>query len=216
LSPFFISGLAREPRQWRTEMAGVSAGLYDGIERTVEGLGYELVDVERLAAGLVRVTLDSADGIKLEDCERVSRQLSHWLAVEGVDYERLEVSSPGLDRPLKRARDFGRFIGAEIQVQLATPVLVVGSSTGRKRMRGRLLGVDGDAGRERVRIELTPDDAAAAPAGKRAAPKARKAVVGEQEPATVVEFALSDVDKARLIPELNFRGGSKERGRDES
>ncbi|MDH4115110.1 MAG: ribosome maturation factor, partial [Burkholderiaceae bacterium] len=58
-------------------MSGVRADLYETIERTVEGLGYELVDVERLAAGLLRVTLDSPQGVRLEDCERVSRQLSH-------------------------------------------------------------------------------------------------------------------------------------------
>jgi ribosome maturation factor RimP len=197
-------------------MAGVSAGLYEGIERTVGGLGYELVDVERLSAGLLRVTLDRAEGIRLEDCERVSRQLSHWLAVEGVDYERLEVSSPGLDRPLKRARDFGRFVGSEIQVQLAAPVEVEGASAGRRRLRGRLLEVAGDAGRERVKLALTPDDGLAEKKGKRAPVKVRRSMSEEKlKPAVVVEFALSDVDKAKLVPELNFRGGIKGRGHDE-
>jgi ribosome maturation factor RimP len=197
-------------------MAGVSAGLYEGIERTVGGLGYELVDVERLPAGLLRVTLDSSGGIRLEDCERVSRQLSHWLAVEGVDYDRLEVSSPGLDRPLKRARDFGRFIGAEVQVQLTAPIAVEGASAGRKRLRGRLLEVGGAAGSERMKLALTPEEAAAEKAGSRAPVKARKSVAAKQKPVVVVEFALSDVDKAKLVPELDFKGGSKGRGRDES
>lgn len=197
-------------------MAGVSAGLYEGIERTVAGLGYELVDVERLPAGLLRVTLDSSAGIRLEDCERVSRQLSHWLAVEGVDYDRLEVSSPGLDRPLKRARDFGRFIGAEVHVQLSAPIAVEGASAGRKRLRGRLLEVGGDAGCERMKLALTPEDGAAEKKGGRASVKARKPVGAKQEPVVVVEFALSDVDKAKLVPELDFKGGSKGEGRDES
>ncbi|MGH6643571.1 MAG: ribosome maturation factor RimP, partial [Bradyrhizobium sp.] len=83
-------------------MAGVSNGLLATIERTVEGLGYEFVDAEYLAGGLLRVTLDSAKGVGLGDCERVSHQLSHLFAVEGVDYQRLEVSSPGVDRPLRR------------------------------------------------------------------------------------------------------------------
>ena len=147
-------------------MAGIAADLYGTIERTVEGLGYELVDVERLAAGLLRVTLDSPQGVRLEDCEKVSRQLSHLFAVEDVDYDRLEVSSPGLDRPLKRARDFERFVGSEVQVQLAEAVPAEGASAGRKRLRGRLLELSGAPGAERVRVELTPDEPAPARPGK--------------------------------------------------
>ena len=156
-------------------MAGIAADLYGTIERTVEGLGYELVDVERLAAGLLRVTLDSPQGVRLEDCEKVSRQLSHLFAVEDVDYDRLEVSSPGLDRPLKRARDFERFVGSEVQVQLAEAVPAEGASAGRKRLRGRLLELSGAPGAERVRVELTPDEPAPARPGKGAG-KAKKAV----------------------------------------
>ena len=84
------------------------------IERTVTGLDYELVDVERSAAGLMRITIDripersyptgEAESVTVEDCERVTRQLQYVLEVEAVPYERLEVSSPGLDRPLKRRR----------------------------------------------------------------------------------------------------------------
>ena len=85
-------------------MAEVTSDLYRTVERTVGGLGYQLVDVERLGGGLLRVSLDAENGIGLEDCERVSRQLSHLFAVEQVDYQRLEVSSPGLDRRLKGAR----------------------------------------------------------------------------------------------------------------
>jgi ribosome maturation factor RimP len=195
-------------------MAGVAADLYDTIERTVEGLGYELVDVERLAAGLLRVTLDAPEGVKLEDCEKVSRQLSHLFAVEDVDYDRLEVSSPGLDRPLKRARDFERFVGSEVQVQLADAIPAEGASAGRKRLRGRLLEVSGNPGTERVRVELTPDEAAPAKPGRARAPgkaqksgKAGKQV--ERVAAVVVEFALTNVVKARLVPEVDFRGASR-------
>ncbi len=77
------------------------------IERTVGGLGYELVELERSAQGHLRVTVDRLDTpgtIGLDDCERVSHQLTHLFAVEQVDYERLEVSSPGLDRPLAAPR----------------------------------------------------------------------------------------------------------------
>ena len=102
-------------------MAGVAADLYGTIERTVEGLGYELVDVERLAAGLLRVTLDAPHGVGLEDCEKVSRQLGHLFAVEDVEYDRLEVSSPGLDRPLRKLADYERFAGFEAQLTLTAP-----------------------------------------------------------------------------------------------
>ena len=189
-------------------MAGIAADLYETIERTVEGLGYELVDVERLAAGLLRVTLDAPQGVRLEDCERVSRQLSHLFAVEDVDYDRLEVSSPGLDRPLKRARDFGRFVGSEVQVQLAEAIPAEGASAGRKRLRGRLLDVSGAPGAERVRVELTPDEPAPARPGKGAG-KAKKAVGKPERAAVVVEFAVADVVKAKLVPEIDFRGTGK-------
>lgn len=198
-------------------MAGVATDLYGTIERTVEGLGYELVDVERLAAGLLRVTLDAPAGVRLEDCEKVSRQLSHLFAVEDVDYDRLEVSSPGLDRPLKRARDFERFVGAEVQVQLAEAIPAEGASAGRKRLRGRLLEVSGSPGVERVRLELTPDEPAPARPGKGAGPgkgkpnkagKAGKQV--ERVAAVVVEFALTNVVKAKLVPEVDFRGTGRD------
>ena len=186
-------------------MAGVAANLYGTIERTVEGLGYELVDVERLAAGLLRVTLDAPQGVRLEDCEKVSRQLSHLFAVEDVDYDRLEVSSPGLDRPLKRARDFERFVGSEVQVQLAEAIPAEGASAGRKRLRGRLVEMSGTPGAERVRVELTPDEPAPARPGKaKKAGRAGKKV--ERVAAVVVEFALTDVVKAKLVPEVDFRG----------
>jgi ribosome maturation factor RimP len=190
-------------------MAGVAADLYGTIERTVEGLGYELVDVERLAAGLLRVTLDSVHGVGLEDCEKVSRQLSHLFAVENVDYDRLEVSSPGLDRPLRRARDFERFVGAEVQVQLAEAIPVEGASLGRKRLRGRLLDVSGAPGAERAQVELTPDDPAPAKPGAGRPKKAGKAGKRAERAVVVVEFALTNVVRAKLVPEVDFRGAGR-------
>ncbi|MDQ2928216.1 MAG: ribosome maturation factor RimP, partial [Pseudomonadota bacterium] len=114
------------------------------IETTVRGLGYELVDVERAPGGLLRVTIDHAHAaqapasaeprfINVDDCEKVTRQLQHVLEVEGLAYERLEVSSPGLDRPLKTAADFARFAGEQVEVTLKVPF------KGRKRFRGELL-----------------------------------------------------------------------------
>ena len=189
-------------------MAGVAAVVAETIGRTVEGLGYEFVDAERLAGGLLRVTIDREGGIGLADCEKVSRQLTHLFAVEDVDYARLEVSSPGLDRPLKKARDFARFAGAEAQVQLYAPLVAAG---GRKRLHGRLLEVAGEGGAERVRMQLIADDAAAGPRPKGGKPAVKRPgkKIGTAEGATV-EFALADVEKAKLVPELNFRGGAKE------
>jgi ribosome maturation factor RimP len=173
-----------------------SAELNALVERTVEGLGYELVDVER-AGGLLRVAIDAANGIRIDDCERVSHQLTHLFAVEGVNYERLEVSSPGVDRPLRRARDFERFLGAEANVHLFAPV------EGRKRLRGRLLEVRGMAGQEQVVLQLS-EPAAPQP---RSPSKRRSAPAKPAGLPKIVQFALADVDKARLVPELDFRSG---------
>src|SRR6266403_202608 len=119
--------------------AVVASAVRELIEPTVRGLGYELVDVQRAAHGLLRVTVDttsSTRGIGLDDCERISRQLTHLMAVEQIDYERLEVCSPGLDRPLTAPRDFVRFAGSPIQLQLKEPL------QGRRRFQGRLRGLE--------------------------------------------------------------------------
>ena len=133
------------------------------VETTVVGLGYELVDLEVSGKGLMRVFLDKPAGITVEDCELVSRQLTRLFAVEGVDYARLEVSSPGLDRPLKKEADFHRFRGEKVQLKLRLP------HEGRKNFVG-LLGEVQD-GVLQLNIE------------------------GKQ-----VLIALSNVDKARLVP----------------
>jgi ribosome maturation factor RimP len=93
------------------------------LEQTLPGLGYELVEVEASAKGrVVRVFIDKPNGVDVEDCARVSDHLSRLFTVENVDYERLEVSSPGLDRPLRKAEDFERFAGQEAQIRLRAPV----------------------------------------------------------------------------------------------
>ena len=112
------------------------------VESTVTGLGYDMVDCERTPGGLLRVYIDlvpdlSSVGaeerhITVEDCERVTRQLQYVLEVEACAYERLEVSSPGLDRPLKKASDYQRFEGSEIEVTLKI------AFQGRKKYRGLL------------------------------------------------------------------------------
>ncbi len=93
------------------------------IEQVVSGLGYELVDIEFSPKGrLLRVFLDIERGITVDDCATVSNQLQRVFEVEGVDYDRLEVSSPGLDRPLKKLADFERFRGSEAQLRLSLPI----------------------------------------------------------------------------------------------
>lgn len=93
------------------------------IEQTVAGMGYELVDVETSPRGrLLRIFIDKPEGIAVEDCASVSNHLTRLFIVENVDYDRLEVSSPGLDRALKKAADFERFAGQEVQIKLRLPV----------------------------------------------------------------------------------------------
>ena len=109
------------------------------IEKTVVGLGFEVVDIEQSPRGRVlRVFIDrpeKAGGIDVEDCALVSNQLSRVLAVEGVDYDRLEISSPGLDRVLKKQADFERFAGSEINLRLRLPM------NGRRNFNGILHGM---------------------------------------------------------------------------
>ena len=113
--------------------------LHELINKTVTGLGYELVDIEQSPRGRVlRLFIDKADklsGIDVEDCALVSNQLSRVLTVEEVDYDRLEVSSPGLDRVLKKPADFERFAGSEINLRLRLPM------GGRRNFNGVLRGM---------------------------------------------------------------------------
>ncbi|GAB1232952.1 ribosome maturation factor RimP [Ferrigenium sp. UT5] len=93
------------------------------VETTLAGMGYELVDLELSGRGLMRVFMDKQpEGISVDDCERVSNQLVRLFTVEGVAYERLEVSSPGLDRVLKKEADFERFQGQKAKLKLRVPL----------------------------------------------------------------------------------------------
>jgi ribosome maturation factor RimP len=129
------------------------------VEMTVSGLGYELVDFERSGRGLLRVFIDMPEGISVDDCQVVSNQLTRLFLVENVDYDRLEVSSPGLDRPLKKEADFVRFAGEKVQLKLRMPLV------GRKNFVGVIGGVtDGilqlDVDGSQVAIELSNLDKA--------------------------------------------------------
>ena len=153
------------------------------VERTVTALGYELVDTERSAGGLLRVYIDKAQSdresgdparefITVDDCEKVTRQLQHVLEVEGCAYERLEVSSPGLDRPLKKPADYVRFAGLQVELTLKLPF------QGRKKYRGELQA-NGDGWR---------------------------VVFADGKNEQALAFAFEEVREARLVPVLDFKG----------
>ena len=109
-------------------------------------MGYELVDVQASGGGrILRLLIEKPGGITLDDCAAVSRQLSREFEVEGVQYERLEVSSPGLDRPLRKAGDFARFAGHKADMRMRTP-----DAGGRRRYVGVLRGTE----EGRVKMEL--------------------------------------------------------------
>lgn len=154
------------------------------VERTVTGLGYELVDLERPGGGLLRVYIDRVPGqayptgehefVTVEDCEAVTRQLQYVLEVENVNYARLEVSSPGLDRPLKTEEHFARFVGEDVQITLKMPF------QGRKKYQGKLSAADAAGGWRLVFME------------------------GKVEQA--LDFVLNEVREARLVPVVDFKG----------
>lgn len=115
------------------------AALAEIVEPTLAGLGFELVDMQLSNHGqFLRLFIDRPDGaggINVDDCATVSRHLMHLFAVEGVEYDRLEVSSPGLDRPLRKEKDFARFAGQKADVRLRAP-----DASGRRRFSGILQG----------------------------------------------------------------------------
>jgi len=134
---FFCSCRWRPPP---AETAPEDLDLNALLERTLPALGYELVDLELSPKGrLVRIFIDKASGVDVEDCARVSSHLTRLFAVENVDFDRLEVSSPGLDRPLRKAADYARFVGQEAKLTLREPV------EGARRLKGILRGLEGDA-----------------------------------------------------------------------
>lgn len=168
------------------------------IEQTVRGLGYELVDVEWAGGGVLRVFIDNPDAvpsgdgpmagaITVDDCARVSDQLSRVFTVENVNYERLEISSPGLDRPLKKPADFARFAGFEAQVKLR--MSPDGQPRGRKQFQGVLQAVTPDDGAAPTHFGLRMD-----------------ADDGSQQ---LLQFAFDEVEKARLVPRINLKSGTK-------
>jgi ribosome maturation factor RimP len=189
------------------------------VETTVSGLGYDLVEIERSAGGLLRITIDhpwqpggSEALVAVEDCERVTRQLQFALEVEEIDYKRLEVSSPGIDRPLRHQADLERFVGEVIDLTLKAPVgdAVAKDERGtvsanRKKFRGTLEkvvngvvnGVDEGA---QVGWQIVWSDA------PKAKPGARVSAKKAPPPLQALGFSLDELREARLAPIVDFKG----------
>jgi ribosome maturation factor RimP len=183
--------------------------LQDIVEQTVKGLGYDLVETERSAGGLLRVTIDlpwqagtDEQFVTVEDCEKVNRQLQFALEVEGIEYRRLEISSPGIDRPLRHQQDFERFVGHVIDITLKAPMGAAASglvSANRKKFRGTLERPDprpeGEAG-----WQITWRDEPEVKPGQRVS----KHKV--PPPLQVLGFTLEELRDARLAPLVDFKG----------
>ncbi len=188
----------------------VPVALQQVVEQTVAGLGYDLVEIERSAGGLLRVTIDwpwqpPTEGeapvpdafVTVEDCEKVTRQLQFALEVDGVDYARLEVSSPGIDRPLRGELDFVRFAGQVVDITLKEPIGAAAGgqvSANRKKFRGELSRAEGGG------WQIVWSDAPLPKPGQRVSKKR------EPAPLQVMGFTLDELREARLAPIVNFKG----------
>lgn len=187
--------------------------LQDIVEQTVSGLGYDLVEVDRSAGGLLRITIDlpwvkPAEGavaaeqfINVEDCEKVNRQLQFALEVDGIEYKRLEISSPGIDRPLRHEQDFERFVGHVVDLTLKEPIGAAASgavNANRKKFRGtleRVVAQDGAAG-----WQIVWSDAPEVKPGQRVSKKR------VPPPLQAMGFTLDELRDARLAPIVSFKG----------
>ncbi|MBK7459016.1 MAG: ribosome maturation factor RimP [Betaproteobacteria bacterium] len=204
--------LARVQHTVDPQRTGAAAGAFtpwrETVAATVAGLGYELVDIERVPAGTLRVYIDRVPGrlyasgagefVTVDDCEQVTRQLQYALEVDSVSYARLEVSSPGLDRPLRTEADYQRFAGQEVSLTLKLPF------QGRKVWKGVLGRADEGGGWCLVLTERKP-------AGKPGTRPARKPVVAgpagaAESAAQALGFTLDEVREARLVPVVDFKG----------
>ena len=187
------------------------------VEQVVTGLGYDLVEIERSAGGLLRITIDlpwvapAADApaplldqfVTVEDCEKVTRQLQFALEVDGVEYKRLEVSSPGIDRPLRHEQDFVRFEGSVIDITLKAPMGAAAAgqvSANRKKFRGTLERAESGGGQIVWRDE---------PAVKPGQKVSKKRVPA---PLQALGFTLDELRDARLAPIVDFKGRAGKAG----
>jgi len=192
------------------------------VEQTVVGLGYDLVEIERSTGGLLRITIDlpwtplapgavlAEQFVTVEDCEKVTRQLQFALEVDAVDYRRLEVSSPGIDRPLRHQQDFERFVGQVIDITLKAPLGAVAAgqvSANRKKFRGVLERVDVVAGA--AVVEGAPAWQIVWRDETEVKPGAKVSKKRPPAPLQALGFGLSELKDARLAPIVSFKGRGK-------
>ena len=190
------------------------------VEQTVIGLGYDLVEIERSGGGLLRITIDlpwtpqaspaaigsGAQFVTVEDCEKVTRQLQFALEVDAVEYQRLEVSSPGIDRPLRNQRDFERFAGAVVDITLKAAVGAAAQgqvNANRKKFRGtleRAKSAPGATDSALQQWQLVWSDTPEVKPGRKVSKKRQAA------PLQVLGFSLDEVREARLAPIVSFKG----------
>lgn len=187
------------------------------VEQVVTGLGYDLVEIERSAGGLLRITIDlpwvapAADVpaslldqfVTVEDCEKVTRQLQFALEVDGVEYKRLEVSSPGIDRPLRHEQDFVRFEGSVIDITLKAPMGAAAAgqvSANRKKFRGTLERAESGG------WQIVWRDEPAVKPGQKVSKKRVPA------PLQALGFTLDELRDARLAPIVDFKGRAGKAG----
>ena len=180
------------------------------VEQIVAGLGYDLVEIERSAGGLLRVTIDwpweaPVEGVPslpdqfvtVEDCEKVTRQLQFTLEVDGIEYKRLEVSSPGIDRPLRNEPDFVRFVGEVIDLTLKNPMGAAAAgqvSAHRKKFRGMLERAESGG------WQIVWSDEPQPKPGQKISKKRIPA------PLQALGFTLDELRDARLAPIVDFKG----------
>ncbi|WBF65246.1 MAG: ribosome maturation factor RimP [Candidatus Kinetoplastibacterium crithidii] len=166
--------------------------LFSIAENALQGLSsdFELVDVEILPAGVLRVTIDKVSGISIDDCEKVSRHLSHVFTVENVNYSNLEVSSPGIDRPLRKFSDFLRFIGERVEIKFHNAL------NGRKIFRG-VLFLKSDLPYE---YKVNEADYCDITFG------INIDSLDDKKNIQTIDFVLNDVDRAKLDPIIDFKG----------
>ena len=207
------SAQARAANTFRKE-ARLQVALQQTVETTVAGLGYDLIEIERSAGGLLRVTIDLPwsgplpEGqpeafVTVEDCETVTRQLQYALEVENVDYKRLEVSSPGIDRPLRHEKDFERFVGEVIDLTLKAPIGEAAAgqvAANRKKFRGTLERVAHGDGQGQPGWQIVWRDEPAPKPGQKVS---RKRVPA---PLQALGFTLDELREARLAPIVDFKG----------
>ena len=188
------------------------------VEQIVTGLGYDLVEIERSAGGLLRVTIDlpwvqqAVDApapaveqfVTVEDCEKVTRQLQFALEVDGAEYKRLEVSSPGIDRPLRHEQDFVRFEGSVIDVTLRAPIGVAAAAgqvnATRKKFRGTLERAEAGG------WQIVWSDEPLVKPGQRVSKKRVPA------PLQALGFTLDEVRDVRLASIVDFKGRAGKAG----